>query len=251
LFFYTLYVALAIQVGTNFANDYFDYVKGIDTASRLGPPRALQLGLVTPQKMRRVMTALLFLVASAGIGLVFVGGWLVGVLTGLSILFGAWYTGGPRPLGYMGLGEALVFPFFGPIAVVATSYLQTGIFLNEAAVLGIGTGAFSTAFLLVNNIRDRLGDAHGGKNTIVVRFGERFGKTLYALCLLLTLVPPIYCSQRNPLFLLPFLVFLPASRLLYKLWTARTGVEHNHVLASTGKVFWLYTLLFLLAYIFV
>jgi 1,4-dihydroxy-2-naphthoate polyprenyltransferase len=171
--------ALLIQIGTNFANDYFDFVKGADTAERVGPRRAVASGLVAPATMRRAMILTFGLAFLVGLTLLRFGGWpLLGV--GLaSIACGVLYTGGPRPLAYLGLGDVFVFVFFGLVAVGATFFVQAGRLATEVIAAGAAIGALSANILVANNYRDRKTDARAGKRTTVVRFGEAFAESQF------------------------------------------------------------------------
>jgi 1,4-dihydroxy-2-naphthoate octaprenyltransferase len=170
-----LAAAVLIQVGTNLANDYFDYRKGADTIARLGPTRVTQSGLVAPSTVRAA-TALTFgLAALIGLYLVWVGGWPILVVGLLSILSGIAYTGGPWPLGYHGLGDLFVFVFFGVVAVTGSAYLQTGQLEPFALLASVPVGMLVTAILVVNNLRDVETDRAAGKRTLADR--RRGGST--------------------------------------------------------------------------
>ncbi len=176
--------ALLIQVGTNFANDLFDARKGADTLERTGPPRAVALGWTSPRQMARA-TALAFLGAAlCGFYLVLRAGWPI-LLVGLaSVLAGVGYTAGRYALAYVGLGDLFVFLFFGLVAVVGSTYVQTLSMPPLAWATAVPVGLLSTAILVVNNLRDAPTDARAGKRTLVVRFGRRFGLLEYAALLL-------------------------------------------------------------------
>lgn len=172
--------ALLVQIGTNFANDYFDFIKGADTAARVGPRRAVAAGLVAPAAMKRAMTLTFALAFAVGSSLIAWGGWWLVVIGAASILSGLAYTGGPRPLGYLGLGDAFVFVFFGLVAVCATFYVQTGHVTADAVAAAAAIGALAANVLLVNNYRDAETDAAAGKRTLVVRLGKRFARAQFA-----------------------------------------------------------------------
>ncbi|MCB9881058.1 MAG: 1,4-dihydroxy-2-naphthoate polyprenyltransferase [Planctomycetes bacterium] len=177
--------ATFIQIGTNFANDYFDFVKGTDDHSRIGPARATAKGWVTPKTMAIATASAFALAIVAGIYLIVRGGTPILVIGALSILSGVLYTGGPKPLGYVGLGDVFVLVFFGPIAVAGTYWVQSHTLSWAAILVGFATGFLATAILVVNNLRDRTGDARSGKRTLVVRFGEAFGRSEYVACFVL------------------------------------------------------------------
>jgi 1,4-dihydroxy-2-naphthoate octaprenyltransferase len=175
--------ALAIQIGANFANDAFDGERGVDGPGRLGPTRAVGAGLVTPGAMKRAM-ALAFLVAMGfGVYLTAVVGWPVVAIGLASIAAAIAYTGGPWPLGYHGLGDVFVMVFFGGVAVCGTAFVQRGEVPCLALLAAVPVGALATAILVVNNLRDRAGDARAGKRTLVVRLGRRGAIVEYAALL--------------------------------------------------------------------
>jgi len=231
--------ALLIQVGTNFANDLFDALKESDRADRLGPARATQRGWVTPAAMKRA-TALAFgLAFLAGLYLVYRAGLPIAVIGLLSILFGVLYTGGPAPLGYLGLGDLLVLLFFGPVAVGGTCY---AIALDvDATVLAIGLapGMLSTAILTVNNLRDIEADRRSGKRTLAVRFGARFARTEYVLMtaggILLPALIVLPTGAHRPAAL-SALALVAAPGPIRTVLSGESGPALNDVLASTGRV---------------
>lgn len=168
--------ALLVQIGTNFANDYYDARKGADTAERVGPRRAVASGLVSPETMRAAMVGVFASAFALGLTLLVYGGWpllLVGVL---SIACGVAYTGGPYPLAYHGLGDVFVFIFFGLVAVGATAFVQTGTLDAASWLAGAGVGALATNILVANNYRDVETDAKAGKRTLLVKWGRAYGR---------------------------------------------------------------------------
>jgi 1,4-dihydroxy-2-naphthoate octaprenyltransferase len=175
-----LVVALALQVGVNYANDYSDGIRGTD-AERVGPVRLVGQGLAEPSAVKRA--ALLAFAGAAVAGLVLValsGQWWL-LLVGAAAIVAAWtYTGGPRPYGYAGLGEVFVFVFFGLVAVCGTAVTQVGFISGLAWLSGVGVGALSCAILVVNNLRDIPGDTVAGTRTRAVRMGDPATRRLYA-----------------------------------------------------------------------
>ncbi len=179
-----LLCAVLIQIATNFWNDYADFKKGADTHERIGPRRATQSGLISPAGMRNAAFFVFFLAAAASVYLVHRAGWPFVWIGAAAIISGILYTDGPRPLGYLGLGEIFVLIFFGPVAVGGTYYAQTLHMTRGALIAGIAPGLLSTAVLVVNNLRDIETDAKAGKRTLAVRFGVNFARAEYLVCLL-------------------------------------------------------------------
>ena len=168
-----LVFALLVQIGANFANDYYDFIQGADSSARVGPRRAVAAGWVAPVTMRRAMGITLAAAFLVGLSLIAWGGpWLLAI-GGASILGAIAYTGGPWPLGYHGLGDVFVFIFFGLVAVTVTCFVQTGHFSVDAVLAAIPIGLLAANILVVNNYRDAETDAAAGKRTLVVRFGRR------------------------------------------------------------------------------
>jgi len=189
--------ALLVQIGTNFANDYFDYVQGADTAQRVGPARAVASGWVTPATMRAAMALVYAAAFGVGLGLIHFGGWWLLPLGVLCIVCGVAYTGGPYPLGYHGLGDVFVFLFFGLVAVGATFWVQAHALTWEVLLAAAAIGALAANLLVANNYRDRATDAVAGKRTLIVRFGERAGRLQYGAAVLLSAVVPVALWARG------------------------------------------------------
>lgn len=184
--------ALLIQIGTNLANDYFDFRKGADTAERLGPVRVTQAGLLAPESVRNGMIATFAAAALIGIYLIVVGGWPILVIGVLSIAAGVLYTGGPWPLGYNGLGDLFTFIFFGVVAVTATAYLHVGTVPLLAWAASVPVAMLVTAIIVVNNLRDIATDRTAGKRTLAVMIGAQATRVEYALLVVgAFLAPPI------------------------------------------------------------
>ena len=183
--------ALAIQIGTNFANDVFDAEQGADGPDRIGPLRAVSAGLITAGAMKRAMIAAFAVATAFGVYLACVGGWPVVAIGLASIVSGIAYTGGPWPLGYHGLGDLFVMIFFGLVAVCGTAYVQIAAVPCLAIWAAVPVGALATAIIVVNNLRDREQDARSGKRTLAVRLGRRGALAEYALLLVVAYVVPI------------------------------------------------------------
>lgn len=246
VFIACLLFALAVQIGTNFANDYIDFLKGADTKERKGPRRLVQAGLTAPEKMRKVTFGVFGIAALTGLYLMLVGGWQIGVLALLAILFGYLYTGGPFPLGYLGLGDLFVVVFFGPVAVAGVTYLQTGMVTAEALLAGIPPGLLSTAILVMNNLRDLEQDKRAHKKTLPVRFGLRFGQWEFACCMLGAALIPVF--QVGVLPSLPTAVMgIPLVLTVFK---APKGEVLAPLFPRVGQIQWLYTALFCVGWLF-
>jgi 1,4-dihydroxy-2-naphthoate octaprenyltransferase len=242
VFALTVLAALAIQIGTNYANDYYDARKGADTDARIGPRRATQAGLVAPSTMRWAFIAAFAVAILLGMGLVARGGWPILAIGLCSVSCGVLYTGGPRPLGYVGLGDLFVLAFFGPVAVAGTHYVQTLVFSPEVAVAGLGPGLLSVAILVVNNLRDRHTDVGAGKRTLAVRFGARFARVEYAAAVLLGVGLTVGSAALRTPYALGGLVLVPmALRLIGKV-RATDGAALNPLLGETAKLLLLSTL---------
>ncbi len=239
--------AVLIQIGTNFANDYFDYEKGADTEERTGPLRVTQSGMVSPTTMKWA-TAVIFLSACVGGAiLTWRGGWPIALVGLLCILSGLLYTGGPYPLGYLGLGDLFVLIFFGPVAVGGTYYVQALQINTTVLIAGMGPGLLITAILTVNNLRDIEVDRKAGKRTLAVRFGKTFTRWEYAFLVLVgvSIPPALYLhTGQHPSSLLSLLVVLPAISTFRGVFGHAEGPSLNSVLANTARISLLYSVLF-------
>ena len=244
--------AIFIQIGTNFANDYFDFVRGADQKGRLGPTRVTQAGLVKPVVMKRATVLVFGLAVLAGIYLIWRGGWPVLIIGILSILFGILYTAGPYPLGYNGLGDIFVLIFFGVVAVSGTYYVQA-LEINALVILaGLSPGLFSMAILTVNNLRDVQSDIKAGKLTLAVRFGENFARWEYLLSVLIACLIPIllfFLTNSHLYALAASLVFVAAIPSIKTIFEQKPGIIFNQVLATTGKLLLIYSLLFSIGWV--
>lgn len=238
--------ALLVQIGTNFANDYYDFVHGADTAARVGPRRAVAAGLIAPAVMRRAMWLVFATAFACGLGLIAWGGpWLLAIGVA-SILCGIAYTGGPWPLGYHGLGDVFVFIFFGLVAVGATYFVQAGRLSADAVVAAVPIGLLAANILVVNNYRDADTDTAAGKRTLVVRFGRRFARAQFEVSLAVAFViaAGLAWHWRSGWAALPLLLTPMAMRHAVRLRMAREPQALIRLLGDTGKLLALYAALF-------
>jgi 1,4-dihydroxy-2-naphthoate octaprenyltransferase len=232
----TMSAAVLLQIGTNLANDYYDFIAGADTGERVGPRRITQAGLAAPETVRRAAFAVLGLAGLAGLYLVAVGGWPIAAIGVLSLLAAVGYTTGPWPIAYHGLGELFVFAFFGIVAVNGTLILQMQPLSRLSLLAALPVACLATAILVVNNLRDIATDARAGKRTIAVRLGERATRIEYLAFLgLAFLAVPALAAEGGA----PLLVSLAALPLaLYEaraLWH-RSGGALNASLAGTARL---------------
>lgn len=242
-----LFCALLIQIGTNFSNDYFDYVKGSDTEERIGPTRITQAGLVTPKCMVRNFVCVFGLAVLVGTYLVFRGGWPVFFIGLISITSGILYTGGPIPLGYVGLGDIFVMIFFGPVAVGGTFYVQALELPKEVILAGFGPGLLATSLLCINNLRDEPTDKKSGKKTLAVIFGPKFVRIEFLVTFTLALFLPYVLAlltNSHWFVCLSTLILIPGYSAVLEILKGVKGVELNRILSTTGKLIMLYGLLF-------
>ena len=237
--------ALLVQIGTNFANDYYDFLKGADTKDRVGPRRAVAAGLVTPNEMRWAMIGTLLLAFLIGLALLPYGGWPLLIVGVTSIICGVAYTGGPMPLGYVGLGDFFVFVFFGPVAVISTAYVQSGRVGPVAWLASLPVGLLAANILVVNNYRDVETDAVAGKMTLVVRWGRGYARWQFLTSLVLALVVPVLLASAGLgwALLLPLAIAPWAWIQTRKLARAKSPAELIALLGDTGKLLFLYSAL--------
>ncbi|MCG3173268.1 MAG: 1,4-dihydroxy-2-naphthoate octaprenyltransferase [Myxococcota bacterium] len=242
--FAALLGAVFIQIGTNFANDVSDYRKGADTEERLGPPRAVSSGLLTPRQAWAGVWTSFALAVAAGLFLTFFRGWPIVAIGVASILSGLAYTGGPWPLGYNGLGDLFVLVFFGFVAACGTSWVCVGNIPPPAWIAALAVGLLATAILAVNNVRDVSTDVKAGKRTLAVRFGTGFVKAEYAACIVIPylLLAVIWFQTGDwpvsPLFSLPV-----AAATLRGFFRVTHPRQYNPILAATAKLLALWSAL--------
>jgi 1,4-dihydroxy-2-naphthoate octaprenyltransferase len=229
-------VALALQVGVNYANDYSDGIRGTDL-DRVGPMRLTASGAAAPRAVRGAAFAAFGVAALLGVWLVALSGqwWLLGV--GALAVVAAWtYTGGPKPYGYLGLGEVGVFVFFGLVAVLGTTYTQAGQLSWVAWVGAVAVGLLACALLMVNNLRDVPTDALAGKRTVAVRLGEHRARRAYAVLVVVPILLGMVCAFANPWAGLVTLLLAPAGILAGVVLLGARGRALIPVLAGTGML---------------
>jgi 1,4-dihydroxy-2-naphthoate octaprenyltransferase len=237
--------ALLLQIGVNLANDYFDYVKGIDTSDRLGPVRVTQSGLIPPTRVRAGMILVFVIAAAVGLYLVIVGGWPILLVGCAAIIAALSYSGGPYPLASHGLGDIFVFIFFGLVAVCGTYYVQLHQITLATVLNALPLGLLITAILVVNNLRDINTDRKAGKKTLAVTLGERGARAEYLLLMLFAYLFPLvfWLAGLMPTGVLMPLVSLPLAISWIRVIMKSEGPILNQALAGTAKTTLVYSLL--------
>ena len=231
--------AIFIQVGTNLSNDYSDARRGADAEDRLGPVRVTAGGLVPPSQVLVATYVSFGLAVLVGIYLIVVAGWLLLAIGAASILAGVLYTGGPRPYGYVGLGELFVFLFFGVVAVAGSYFVQTTHLQWEAFALSVPVGLLATAILIVNNVRDLDSDRRAGKRTLAVRLGRERTRLLFAVTVYLAYPLALVTWLAGPLrpwLALSWLSLPLAFALVAIVRTKTDGPSLNGALARSGML---------------
>lgn len=240
-----LLFAFLMQIDANFINDYYDFLKGSDREDRLGPERACAQGWITLNAMRKGILTTTLLACLTGCGLLFFGGWELIPIGLLCVVFAFLYTAGPYPLAYHGWGDVLVLIFFGFVPVGCTYYVMAHQWTPEVTLASLACGLIIDTLLMVNNYRDRDQDAVSGKQTLVVRFGERTGAILYLalgvlaawLCLGYVLTGHLGAA------LLPQLYLLLHIQTWQHMVRIRRGKELNRILGETSRNMLLFGLL--------
>jgi 1,4-dihydroxy-2-naphthoate octaprenyltransferase len=238
--------ALLLQIGSNLANDVYDFERGTDTEGRRGPTRVTQAGIFTPDQVKVMMGIVFGLAGLFGLYLVWVAGPLALLVGAAAILAAILYTGGPRPLGYIGLGDLMVFLFFGVAAVAGSYWVQAGTVSPQAWLMSVPIGFLIVDILVVNNLRDIESDRAAGKRTLAVRLGERGARMEY-----FGLMVAAYAILLLPAFtgFLPWTVLIVAFSIPLAWRTAhivltQKGAPLNAALGGTGQTVFGYSLLF-------
>jgi 1,4-dihydroxy-2-naphthoate octaprenyltransferase len=230
-----LIVAVALQVGTNYANDYSDGVRGTDDA-RVGPVRLVASGLAAPAAVKRAAFLSFGLAGLAGLALAGVVGWWL-ILVGAACIAAGWfYTGGPKPYGYAGLGELFVFVFFGLVATAGTTYVELARLPGLAVVAAVPVGLLAVALLVVNNLRDIPGDAVAGKRTLAVRVGAPTTRVLYAGAVVSAFVLTAAIAVARPWALVALGAVPLSVPPLRRVMSGAAGPELVPVLVDTGRL---------------
>jgi 1,4-dihydroxy-2-naphthoate octaprenyltransferase len=261
---FALVGALLLQIGTNFANDYYDAVRGADTEDREGFTRVTAGGIIDPDRVKAAMYGTFGLAIVIGFYLVYIGGLPIVIIGLASVAAGITYTGGPLPYGYRGLGDIFVFVFFGLVAVAGTYYVQAVTYVADPLPLSIPPGTLpvaaivaalpvagvSTAILVVNNIRDKETDAAAGKRTLAVMLGYRLSRIEWTGLVGMAYVVPVvfWVDGYTPAVLLPLVTAPLAARIGRTVWTNTEGEALNPALEQTGKLLFAHSLAFAIGF---
>ena len=244
LFVILLLCNMGIQISCNIANDYFDFLKGADRPERLGPMRVMQAGLVNIGTMQRMILFSMAVTACLGIYIVVKGGLFFALLLAVALSLALLYTAGPFSLAYLGLGDLFVLLFFGPVSTCATFYLFCKALPAYVILASLAPGLLSTAILICNNLRDEAEDHKSRKKTLIVRFGNRFGKMEFALCVSLALLLPMLLLRGHSMVSLMCLLWPAGYLLIRQVIKNSSAVTYNLYLQQSAQLLWVYTFLF-------
>lgn len=241
-----LIVALALQIGVNYANDYSDGIRGTDGSHRVGPFRLVGSGAAPPQAVKAGAITCFAIAAAAGLVLAVTSAWWL-ILVGAASIAAAWfYTGGKRPYGYAGFGELFVFVFFGLVAVLGTTYVIAERISLTSIVLAVGTGLLACAILVANNLRDVATDGATGKRTLAVILGDGLTRRVYAAMLAAAFLAVLVVGLRHPWCLIALAAALPAIAPVRQVLRGARGPALIPVLGATGMTEFCYALLLLI-----
>lgn len=235
-------LATLLQIGSNYANDLFDYKKGTDRADRVGPKRAVAAGLISPKQMQWGVIVVLLAALLVGLYLTYIGGIVFFIIGIFCIAAAVMYTAGPFALAYNGLGDVAVFIFFGLVAVMGTYYLQAKEITIFVIIAAVGVGALTTNILVVNNTRDRHTDAKAGKKTLAVRFGHEFCVNQYVFLLVVAYLCALILMLENIWTFLPLITIPMAVQRVGEL-QKNEDRQLNPTLGKTANLLFLYSAL--------
>lgn len=229
--------ASLMQIAANFINDLFDFLKGSDREDRLGPERACSQRWISPQAMKKGIIFTIIFACIVGSTLLFYGGWELIIMGGACVIFAFLYTTGPYPLSYNGWGDVLVIVFFGFVPVGGTYYVQTLDLTVDTIIASLICGLLIDTLLVVNNYRDREADAKSGKQTLVVRFGEKFGAYLYLFMGLIATLLCFWFLFEGHIFatVLPLFYLIPHYITWQKMVQINNGKKLNSILGETSR----------------
>ena len=230
-----LIVALSLQVGVNYANDYSDGIKGTD-ADRVGPMRLVGSGAATPDAVKKAAFLSFFIASLAGLILASRTSWFLVALGALCILAAWTYTGGPKPYGYQALGEVSVFIFFGVVATVGTYYVQTESVSREVLLASFAMGALACAILVLNNLRDLEKDQLSQKKTLAVVMGDKETRNLYKWLMFFALVMSVALTFFSFYYLLALIALPLVSKSVRAVTSGASGTALIDLLAKTGRI---------------
>ena len=239
--FLALVVALGLQVGVNYANDYSDGIKGID-ADRVGPMRLVGSGAATAKDVKNAAFISFVIAAIAGLILASRTSWLLIILGAICILAAWTYTGGPKPYGYQALGEVSVFIFFGVVATVGTYYVQTESVSREVLLASFAMGALACAILVLNNLRDLENDKSADKKTLAVVMGDQGTRDLYKWLMFFALAMSVALTFFSFFYLLALLSLPLVSKSVRAVNSGASGTALIDLLAKTGRIQIIYAL---------
>jgi 1,4-dihydroxy-2-naphthoate octaprenyltransferase len=240
------FCSLLIQIGTNFTNDLYDYLKGADSTGRKGPVRVIAAGLITVKEIKIAVLLVFTLAFIAGLYLVYSSGIVILIIGILSIAAGIAYTAGPYPLAYKGLGDIFVFMFFGLIGTAGTYYLHSKSFSSLALLSSIPVGALITNILVINNYRDIEEDKAAGKYTLAVKLGKTYTRYQFLFLTVISFIIPVVLFlffDFSWFIFLPYLTIPAVYKIIRMLYTVH-GKELNETLELTAKLSAVYGLLF-------
>ena len=233
--FLALVVALGLQIGVNYANDYSDGIKGTD-ADRVGPMRLVGSGAATPNAVKKAAIISFAISALAGLLIASRTSWWLLIIGGLAIAAAWTYTGGPKPYGYMALGEVSVFIFFGLVATIGTYYIQVDSVSREVVLASFAMGALACAILVLNNLRDLEKDAVANKRTLAVVMGDKATRDLYRWLLFFALVMVVTLSFFSFYYLLGLVALPLVAKSVRAVSQGASGAALIQLLANTGRI---------------